>query len=235
MAVRSHPVATLQWPKGTTKTFTITPNSGYRIADVKVDGISVGAVDSYTFEKVVADHTIVVTFEKKSSPPVIIVPPDDDDDDQPEDPDDTGVSDLLNTKDHDQYLFGYPDGTFGPGLNMTRAEAAQMFYNLLVDQDVTAKPVFDDVPEEAWYAEPVNVMAKLGIVEGVGDDKFEPNREITRAEFTAMAMRFAEARLAGRTSSPTWRRTIGSTRLWWIPSSTGGSRATRMGPSGPRN
>ena len=57
---------------------------------------------------------------------------------------------------------------------MTRAEAAQMFYNLLVDQDVTAKPVFDDVPEGAWYAEPVNVMAKLGIVKGVGDDKFEP-------------------------------------------------------------
>ena len=88
----------------------------------------------------------------KSSPPIIVVPPDDDDDDQPEDPDDTGVSDLLNTKDHDQYLFGYPDGTFGPGLNMTRAEAAQMFYNLLVDQDVEAPSVFDDVPEGAWYA-----------------------------------------------------------------------------------
>ena len=132
------------------------------------------------------------------TPPIIVVPPDDDDDDQPEDPDDTGVSDLLNTKDHDQYLFGYPDGTFGPGLNMTRAEAAQMFYNLLVDQDVTAKPVFDDVPEGAWYAEPVNVMAKLDIVEGVGDNKFEPDREITRAEFTAMAMRFAEGETGGK-------------------------------------
>ena len=132
------------------------------------------------------------------TPPIIVVPPDDDDDDQPEDPDDTGVSDLLHTKDHDQYLFGYPDGTFGPGLNMTRAEAAQMFYNLLVDQDVTAKPVFDDVPEGAWYAEPVNVMAKLGIVKGVGDDKFEPDREITRAEFTAMAMRFAEGETGGK-------------------------------------
>ena len=184
--------------KGADQTFTITPDSGYKIADVKVDGDSFGAVDSYTFKNVNANHTITVTFEKKSSPPVIIVPPDDDDDDQPEDPDDTGVSDLLNTKDHDQYLFGYPDGTFGPGLNMTRAEAAQMFYNLLVDQDVTAKPVFDDVPEGAWYAEPVNVMAKLGIVEGVGDDKFEPDREITRAEFTAMAMRFAEGETGGK-------------------------------------
>ena len=38
-------------------------------------------------------------------------------------------SDLLNTEDHIQYLFGYPDGTFGPENNMTRAEVAQMFYN----------------------------------------------------------------------------------------------------------
>ena len=185
--------------EGDNQTFTITPDSGYKIADVKVDGNSVAITgNTYTFTNVNADHTIFVTFEKKSSPPIIVVPPDDDDDDQPEDPDDTGVSDLLNTKDHDQYLFGYPEGTFGPGLNMTRAEAAQMFYNLLVDQDVTAKPVFDDVPEEAWYAEPVNVMAKLDIVEGVGDDKFEPNREITRAEFTAMAMRFAQGETGGK-------------------------------------
>ena len=183
---------------GESRTFKFTPESGYQVNDVLVDGTSVGAVASHTFTNVNADHTIVVTFEKKSSSPVIIVPPDDDDDDQPEDPDDTGVSDLLNTKDHDQYLFGYPDGTFGPGLNMTRAEVAQMFYNLLVDQNVTAKPVFDDVPEGAWYAEPVNVMAKLGIVEGVGDNKFEPNREITRAEFTAMAMRFAEGETGGK-------------------------------------
>ena len=183
---------------GENQTFTFKPDSGYQVNTVLVDGNSVGAVDSYTFENVETDHTITVTFEEKSSPPIIVVPPDDDDDDQPEDPDDTGVSDLLNTKDHDQYLFGYPDGAFGPGLNMTRAEAAQMFYNLLVDRNVTAKPVFDDVPEGAWYAEAVNVMAKLGIVEGVGDNKFEPNREITRAEFTAMAMRFAEGETGGK-------------------------------------
>ena len=181
---------------GENKTFTFKPNSGYQVNTVMVDDKSVAITDNtYTFTNVNANHEIVVTFEKKSSPPIIIP---DDDDDQPEDPDDTGVSDLLNTKDHDQYLFGYPDGTFGPGLNMTRAEAAQMFYNLLVDQDVTAKPVFDDVPEGAWYAEPVNVMAKLDIVEGVGDDKFEPDREITRAEFTAMAMRFAEGETGGK-------------------------------------
>ena len=116
---------------------------------------------------------------------------DDDEPDQPADPDDTGVSDQLNTEDHIQYLFGYPDGTFGPENNMTRAEVAQMFYNLLLDQDVEITKTFDDVPADAWYAKPVNTLASLDIISGVGDNKFEPERSITRAEFTAMAMKFA--------------------------------------------
>ena len=99
--------------------------------------------------------------------------------------------DLLNTEDHIQYLFGYPDGTFGPENNMTRAEVAQMFYNLLLDQDVEITKTFDDVPANAWYAKAVNTLASLDIISGVGDNKFEPERSITRAEFTAMAMKFA--------------------------------------------
>ena len=116
---------------------------------------------------------------------------DDDEPDQPADPDDTGVSDLLNTEDHIQYLFGYPDGTFGPENNMTRAEVVQMFYNLLLDQDVEVTKTFDDVPANAWYTKAVNTLASLDIISGVGDNKFEPERSITRAEFTAMAMKFA--------------------------------------------
>jgi len=47
---------------GADKTFTITPDTGYEIADVLVDSISVGAVTSYTFESVAADATIGATF-----------------------------------------------------------------------------------------------------------------------------------------------------------------------------
>ena len=176
---------------GANQSFTITPDSGYQIADVKVDGKSVGAVASYTFENVTANHTIEATFEKKPTKPTDppYIPPVDPD--EPADPDDTGVSDLLNTKDHIQYLFGYPDGTFGPENNMTRAEVAQMFYNLLLDQDVEITKTFDDVPADAWYTKAVNTLASLDIISGVGDNKFEPERSITRAEFTAMAMKFA--------------------------------------------
>jgi hypothetical protein len=44
------------------QTFAITPNTGYRIADVLVDGSSVGSVSSYTFTNVTANHTISATF-----------------------------------------------------------------------------------------------------------------------------------------------------------------------------
>ncbi len=47
---------------GTDQTFTITPASCYQIADVLVDGVSVGAVTSYTFTNVQTAHTIAASF-----------------------------------------------------------------------------------------------------------------------------------------------------------------------------
>ncbi len=47
---------------GDSITFTIAANTGYHIADVGVDGISQGALSSYTFNNVTADHTITATF-----------------------------------------------------------------------------------------------------------------------------------------------------------------------------
>lgn len=163
--------------RGSDKTFTISAAEGYVIADVLVDGESIGAVDSYTFENVRQNHTIEARFQ-----PVSDVA----------DPDDTGVSDWLNTDDHLAYLDGYPDNTFQPEEDMTRAEAAQMFYNLLRDQDVDTTVSFTDVAADAWYAEAVNTLATLEIVDGVGDNRFAPERTITRAEFTTMAMRFCQ-------------------------------------------
>jgi|GEM_PF-6070409 len=52
---------------GKDQTFTITPNTGYHILDVKVDGISVGKPNSYTFFNVTTNHTIHVEFEVDST------------------------------------------------------------------------------------------------------------------------------------------------------------------------
>ena len=56
------PAGTTTVTSGGSLAFTITPNTGYRVADVLVDGSSVGAVTSYTFNGVVANHTISASF-----------------------------------------------------------------------------------------------------------------------------------------------------------------------------
>ncbi len=49
-------------PAGGGQTFTITPNSGYKVANVNVDGVSKGSITSYTFSSVSANHTIAAFF-----------------------------------------------------------------------------------------------------------------------------------------------------------------------------
>lgn len=139
------------------------------------------------------------------------------------DPDDTGVSDLLNTQDHKEYLHGYDTGLFGPNNDMTRAEAAQMFYNLLLDKDVPVTVNFSDVPTDTWYATAVNTLASLGLVEGIGNNLFAPERPITRAEFTVIAMRFTNGDVSGENifsdvSADDWfyDQVVGSIQYGWI-------------------
>ena len=163
--------------RGKDQSFMINPINGYRISDVIVDGKSVGAVSTYTFDSVKANHTIQVKFVKYNS---IVA-----------DPEVTGVAGWLQTKEHNGYMGGYGNGLFGPNDNMTRAQAAQMFYNLLLNKNVDITVDFTDVPADAWYGNAVRTLASLGVIKGIGNDQFAPNRTITRAEFTVIAMRFA--------------------------------------------
>ena len=193
---------------GDRQTFTISAGEGYVIANVLVDGVSVGQVSSYTFSNVRSNHTITVIFR---------------DEDGVADPDDTGVSDWLDTDNHNAYLQGYGNNLFAPDANMTRAEVAQLFYNLLREKDVAITVSFDDVPAGRWYTEAVNTLASLGIIVGAGDGNFYPNSPITRAEFTAIAMRFTKGDVAGDVSftdvSPSswyYRYVVGAVRYGWI-------------------
>ncbi len=195
-------------PAGGSRTFTITADEGYVVADVLVDGVSVGPVGSYTFSNVRANHTISVIFR---------------DADGVADPDDTGVSDWLDTDNHNAYLQGYGNNLFAPDAGMTRAEVAQMFYNLLRNQNVTVTVSFEDVPDGRWYTDAVNTLASLGIIQGAGDGKFYPNSPITRAEFVAIAMRFTKGDVAEDVNftdvSPSswyYKYVVGAVNYGWI-------------------
>ena len=56
------PSRTVTVNSGASQTFTITPNAGYQVTDVLIDGSSVGPVLSYTFTNVTANHTISASF-----------------------------------------------------------------------------------------------------------------------------------------------------------------------------
>ena len=175
---------TITVPKGKSETFTITPDSGYRIKDVLVDGKSVGAVSTYTFENVVDNHTIHATFARKHTPtpstPTVEIPDDD--------------ALGLNTTDHFAYIVGYGNGEVRPQNNITRAEVATIFFRLLTDdvrsENLTKTNRYSDVAATSWYNTAVSTLSSMGIITGYPDGTFRPNAAITRAEFAAIAARF---------------------------------------------
>jgi len=71
------PSGSVSVASGSDQTFTITPDPGYHIVDVVVDGSSVGAVATYTFSNVTADHTITASFAVNCASPSIISGPED--------------------------------------------------------------------------------------------------------------------------------------------------------------
>ena len=177
------PTGDVAVPKGESKTFTITPDSGYHIKDVLVDGKSVGAVGTYTFENVVDNHTIHATFARKHTPtpstPTVEIPDDD--------------ALGLNTTDHFAYIVGYGNGEVRPQNNITRAEVATIFFRLLTDdvraENLTKTNRYSDVAATSWYNTAVSTLSSMGIITGYPDGTFGPQRDITRAETMTLVNR----------------------------------------------
>ena len=101
---------------------------------------------------------------------------------------------VLNTDDHYAYIIGYPDGTVRPEGTITRAETVTIFFRMLTDESraavwSTTNP-FTDVKAADWFNNAISTMSNAGIVNGYPDGSFNPNGNITRAEFAAMAIRF---------------------------------------------
>ena len=100
----------------------------------------------------------------------------------------------LETKDHFGYIIGYPDGTVRPEGNITRAEAATIFFRLLTDEKRaeywSKTSPFTDVSPESWYNNAIATLANAGVLNGYEDNTFRPGNAITRAELVKIAMAF---------------------------------------------
>ncbi|WP_342528148.1 S-layer homology domain-containing protein [Chryseomicrobium sp. FSL W7-1435] len=84
-------------------------------------------------------------------------------------------------------ITGYPDGTYQPARQLTRAEAAVILTNALdLDTSFVENPGFPDVKKGAWYYEEIAILAEYGIMNGHTNGKFGPNDKLTRAQMASI-------------------------------------------------
>ncbi len=94
------------------------------------------------------------------------------------------------------YIYGYPDKTVRPDRPMSRGEAAAVFYRLYDGQYPAAKrsmspETFSDLSADLWCYKEIELLYNIGSIDGYGDSTFRPNAPVTRAEFAALAARWA--------------------------------------------
>ncbi|XID92928.1 cadherin-like beta sandwich domain-containing protein [Paenibacillaceae bacterium WGS1546] len=94
-------------------------------------------------------------------------------------------------KRHEPYLLGYPDGTFRPSQQVTRAEIAAMLDRALGAQPAAAERLpYVDVRPNYWAYEAIGRMREQGLMQGDANGQFRPEAAITRAEMATIAMRW---------------------------------------------
>jgi len=91
-------------------------------------------------------------------------------------------------------LTGYADGTVRPDAYLTRAEAAVMLNRIVGGGDTDAPALYADMQEGyTWARTAVNNLYALGIMHGIADDRFAPDKLITRGEGAAIIYRWLQS------------------------------------------
>ena len=168
--------------EGKDQTFTITPDKGYAVSNVKIDGKSIGAVKSYTFENVRRTHTIEVIFMKANGNPQTGVFVDVATGSYYEDAVDWAVGNGI-TQGTDATHFS-PDGI------CTRAQAVTFLWRAAGSPKPETRTMpFTDIPAGSYYYDAVLWAVENGITKGTSDTTFSPNMTCTRAQIVAFLWR----------------------------------------------
>ncbi len=92
------------------------------------------------------------------------------------------------------YIPGTSKTTFSPNTPADRATIASALYNTQGELSYTRAPDFVDIDENNPYATAIYWTQKCGIVNGVGDNKFNPDGNVTRQDFAVMLLRYMKYR-----------------------------------------
>ena len=203
------PNGTVTMQAGASQTITIRANAGYTIANVVIDGVSKGAIRSYTFENVTGNHTITVTFTRISSgggstgggtafyptpipggaPSVVgkdlFAPFQDLEYNQ-------WYSDYVWYMLDHQLMNGIASDLFSPNGVVTRGMLVTILYRMENQPNIDVTEIFDDVIPGAWYTDAVLWAANSGLVTGYDREHFGPSDPITREQLATILWRYAQ-------------------------------------------
>ena len=174
--------------EGKDQTFTIRPDSGYVVSDVKVDGKSIGAVRSYTFWNVKKSHTIAVSFAKADTFADV--------------PAGSYYEDAVQWALENGITTGTDSRHFSPDGICTRTQAVTFLWRAAGSPaPVTRTMPFTDVPRSSYYETAVLWAVENGITKGTSDTTFSPDQNCTRAQIVSFLWR-SEKSPAARSSNP---------------------------------
>ena len=174
--------------EGRDQAFTITPDKGYAVANVKIDGRSIGAVKSYTFENVRRNHTIEVSFARANE--FIDVPAG------------SYFYEAVMWAVENGVTTGISASRFDPNGVCTRAQAVTFLWRAAGSPaPETSTMPFTDVPVGSYYYDAVLWAVENGITKGTSDTTFSPNMTCTRAQIVTFLWRSEKSPAAG-TANP---------------------------------
>lgn len=165
---------------GRNVTFTFTPDMGYVIGDVIVDGKSMGAVTSYTYYNLSMDSRVEVKFVPMHQTVFYDVPSS------------AWYYDAVQYVVENGLFAGVSEYYFEPNTNFSRAMIVSVLYRMEGKPIVIGGNTFSDVKDNAWYTEAISWASGAGIVSGNGEGKFDPNGNLTREQMASILYRYSE-------------------------------------------
>ncbi|MDD4843939.1 MAG: S-layer homology domain-containing protein [Anaerotignum sp.] len=189
--------------EGCNATITITPKEGYEISDVLVNGISVGAVSSYTIKAMNSDITISAVYQAVDSEidnktgDEIDTPSDEPAPNEPwsnpfqDVPEGSWYHSAVEFVCTNNLFHGTSENAFSPKSPMTRAMLVSVL-GRLSGNTAGYSNAFSDVAEGSWYEQSAAWAAANGIVSGTGSDCFSPENNITREQLAVILYNYAK-------------------------------------------
>ena len=180
--------------KGARVVLTIRPDDGWQLSRLVVDGDELTPAEQYVIRSANADCTVHAVFTEIAPEPVD--PP------APADPCAAFTDVDRSAWYHESIDFvlshamfnGCGDGLFEPDGTMTRAMLVTVLWRMEGQPSAQGSLHFSDVPARSYYAEAVRWAAERGIVDGVGNGRFEPDSAVTREQIAVILLRYARYR-----------------------------------------